>query len=91
MNVGTNFCWSGTTYTPDPNSAWHFYFPLRDEIGPSHKTSTTLSVWPVRPGDIGLVPMPSAVWLFGSAPGLMGWMRRRGSWRLRRPRISLDT
>ena len=33
-------------------------------------------VWPVSPGDIGVVPMPPAVWLFGSALGLMGAMRR---------------
>lgn len=25
-----------------------------------------------------VVPVPAAVWLFGSALGLMGWMRRRG-------------
>ena len=25
------------------------------------------------------VPVPAAVWLFGSALGMLGWMRRRGA------------
>jgi hypothetical protein len=29
--------------------------------------------------DISPIPIPSAVWLFGSALGLMGWMRRKVS------------
>jgi hypothetical protein len=28
-------------------------------------------------GDIGAVPIPAAFWLFGSALGLLGWMKRR--------------
>ena len=31
--------------------------------------------WAVRPGDI--VPVPAAVWLFGSAMGVFGIVRRR--------------
>jgi hypothetical protein len=26
--------------------------------------------------DVAVVPIPPAVWLFGSALGVMGWMRR---------------
>ena len=32
--------------------------------------------WAVRDGDVGAVPVPAAVWLFGSALGLMGAIRR---------------
>jgi hypothetical protein len=78
-NVGIDFYWSGTTYAPNPSAAWHFYFPIGGEFGPSGKNNTTLYVWPVRPGDIGVVPIPAAVWLFGSALGVMGWMRRKAA------------
>jgi hypothetical protein len=37
-----------------------------------------LSVWAVRSGDIAaVVPIPAAVWLFGSALGVMGAIRRK--------------
>ena len=62
---------------PNPNAAWYFYFPMGGEFGPAGKSNTTLYVWPVRPGDIGVVPIPPAAWLFGSALGVMGWMRRK--------------
>ena len=29
--------------------------------------------------DVAVIPVPAAVWLFGSALGLLGWMRRRVS------------
>ncbi len=34
------------------------------------------AVWAVADGDVA-VPVPAAVWLFGSALGLLGWMRRK--------------
>lgn len=33
--------------------------------------------WAVHDGDVGVIPIPAAAWLFGSALGLLGWMRRR--------------
>jgi len=36
-----------------------------------------LRAWAVRSGDIAAVPVPPAVWLFGSALGLMGVVRRK--------------
>jgi hypothetical protein len=26
---------------------------------------------------VNVIPVPAAVWLFGSALGMLGWMRRR--------------
>jgi hypothetical protein len=77
-NVGRDYYWSGTTYAPNPNAVWVFYFPTGGELYHIDK-STTLYVWPVRPGDIALdaVPIPPAVWLFGSALGAMGVVRRK--------------
>jgi hypothetical protein len=68
--------WSGTDYAPPPSGqAWGFGFSLGDQY-PNYKTIAYYA-WAVRPGDIAVVPMPAAVWLFGSALGVMGWMRRK--------------
>jgi len=41
--------------------------------------SFPLYAWAVRDGDVAanVVPIPAAVWLFGSGLGLLGWFRRR--------------
>ena len=73
-NVQSYIYWSGTVYAPAPGSnAWLFGF----DGGGQDNTNQTLAlhVWAVRPGDI--VPVPAAVWLFGSAMGVFGIVRRR--------------
>ncbi len=65
--------WSGTTYAPDPSSAWHFEFGYGLQ-GPYDKGYSGYA-WAVSSGD-ALVPVPAAVWLFGSALGVMGLLRR---------------
>lgn len=33
--------------------------------------------WQIASGTVSAVPIPAAVWLFGSGLGLLGWIRRR--------------
>ncbi len=69
--------WSGTEYAPDPSFAWGFgtyggYQHYDYKYG-------QLYAWAVSPGNVAAVPVPAAVWLFGSGlMGLVGW-RRRGN------------
>ncbi len=70
--------WSGTDYAPS-TSAWVFNFDGGWQ-GHAPKSYDEFA-WAVHDGDIGsaVVPTPPAVWLFGSALGLMGVMRRKVS------------
>jgi len=73
-NVQPYYYWSGTVYAPAPGSgAWNFYFGNGRQDG--YYQSVALHAWAVRPGDI--VPVPAAVWLFGSAMGVFAMVRRR--------------
>ncbi|GMW06689.1 MAG: hypothetical protein AMXMBFR8_14860 [Nevskiales bacterium] len=73
-NLKPRYYWSGTTYAPGPSYAWNFGF-LNGYQNVNDK-SLSYYAWAVRPGD-ALVPVPAAVWLFGSALGVMGVLRRR--------------
>jgi len=61
--------WSGTDYAPNPAiQVWDFLVDLgAQEV--SVKGGNAWA-WAVRSGDVGVVPVPAAVWLFGS--GLLG-------------------
>lgn len=66
--------WSGTVYAPAPGSnAWYFVFGYGNQY--NDLQDIPFHAWAVRPGDI--VPVPAAVWLFGSAMGVFGMVRRR--------------
>ncbi len=52
-------------------------FPLCVETGPVDAALVQLFGPTVQPGTWSVVPVPAAVWLFGSALGLLGWMRRK--------------
>jgi len=75
VNVQPNNYWSGTEYAPATSNAWNFNFNNGNQNN-NNKTNA-LYAWAVRPGDIALVPVPGAVWLFGGALTLLGAVRRR--------------
>ena len=78
--IFTNFSparyWSGTVFASDPGDAWAFDFDFSG-VATSIKNTNSGVVFAVRPGDVGVVPIPATAWLFGSALGLLGWMRRK--------------
>ncbi|MSR10089.1 MAG: hypothetical protein EXR82_11330 [Gammaproteobacteria bacterium] len=58
------FDWTGVMRVVTPN--------------PDIQSSIDVQEFLVGPG-INVVPVPAAVWLFSSALGMMGWLRRQGS------------
>ena len=75
-NVRSGSYWSGTEYAPLTSFAWvfNFYYGPQDSY---HKLNIHYA-WAVRDGDVAAVPLPAAVWLFGSAlMGLLGMRRVR--------------
>jgi hypothetical protein len=76
QNIVPSYYWS-TDYTPTgpTGDAYHFNFGAGDQIG-SGKTATD-NVWAVRSGDV-VVPLPAAIWFFGSGLlELIGIARRK--------------
>ena len=66
--------WSGTEF--NSLNAWTFFFSFGDQYN-SGKLAENYG-WAVRAGDVGAVPVPAAVWLFGSGLlGLVGVARRK--------------
>lgn len=59
-----------------PLNAWYFGMPSGAQR-PIDKLDPSLTAWAVLSGDVSVVPVPAAVWLFGSALGVMGFVRRR--------------
>ena len=68
--------WSGTEFI-DSTAAWSFRYADGNRL---HFPKDRLNFygWAVRAGDVGEVPVPAAVWLFGSGLlGLIGVTRRK--------------
>ncbi|MEO7387381.1 MAG: PEP-CTERM sorting domain-containing protein [Gammaproteobacteria bacterium] len=71
--------WSSTTYSLSTGNAWSFSTTVSSSglQGNTDKTSG-LYAWAVHPGDVAVVPAPSAVWLLGTGlVGFIGVARRR--------------
>jgi len=74
-NLQPDRYWSGTVYALAPGSnVWLFYFRIGSQLAFLQDVASFYA-WAVRPGDI--VAVPAAVWLFGSAMGVFGIVRRR--------------
>jgi hypothetical protein len=67
-NIHSDFYWSETEY--DDDNAWDFGFNQYGYQSISDKVEYDNYAWAVHSSDIAAVPVPAAVWLFGS--GLMG-------------------
>ena len=74
-NLLPGLYWSGTEYAPNTGNAWLLDFN-------NGRQDFCIKICPlfalaVRSGDVAAVPVPAAVWLFGSALGVIGVMRRK--------------
>jgi hypothetical protein len=85
QNLGNTLYWydlettttsSGFDLGSPALNAWYFGMPSGAQR-PQDKLDPSLTAWAVVSGDVSVVPVPAAVWLFGSALGLMGFARRR--------------
>jgi len=75
INIQTNFYWSATEFAGDNSFAW--YFGLQDGYQDTIDISLEKYAWAVRSGDISSVPVPAAMWLFGSGLIALAGLARR--------------
>ena len=76
-NVQSGYYWSATEYAPNTYYAWNFYMSNGFQ-GYAIVESGNGDAWAVQSGDVSAVPVPAAVWLFGSGlVGLIGVARRK--------------
>lgn len=75
-NIQPYFYWSSTEYTPNVANAYSFTFNGGGQY--ADFKGNGYSAWAVADGDaLAVVPLAPAAWLFASAFGVMGWIRRK--------------
>jgi len=68
--------WSSTDYQPVYTSAWAFF--IYSGYQQAYDKSADSYAWAVKSGDVSAVPVPAALWLFGSGIiSLVGFARRK--------------
>lgn len=68
--------WSATEYATNANHAWVFF--TSDGYQSNSVKGNLYHAWAVQSGDVSPIPVPAAVWLFGSGLlGLIGVARRK--------------
>jgi hypothetical protein len=79
MNLQTNSPYWSSFADPDlSNMAWFFEFNAGYQT--ANYMDRTYYAWAVRDGDVAPVPLPSAIWLFGSGlAGIMGFIKLKGN------------
>jgi hypothetical protein len=79
-NEQVNGYWLGTEYAPVPAYAWEFstFSGYQGYYDKGFLGSTQFLAWVVSPGQVSAVPVPGAIWLFGSGlVGLLGLKKPR--------------
>lgn len=85
MPASDNSCCARGYWAGSPTDVGNTWVGMVFSFGSGRQTNDLKNgnsdyVWAVSDGDmLAPVPAPPAVWLFGSALGLMGWMRRKAT------------
>jgi hypothetical protein len=87
LNLGvSNFYWFGQETTTDSfgddyglPAYYAWYFGPSGAQRPQDKEGSFYNAWAVVDGDVQVVPVPAAVWLFGSAMALLAGVRRKAA------------
>ena len=75
-NVQPYRYWTSTEYAPNTFNAWTFV--MNEGQQRELNKGSHFNAWAVYTGDVSTVPVPAAVWLFGSGLiGLVGLARRK--------------
>lgn len=75
-NIQSFQYWTATEYAPSTDDAW--YYTMSDGRQNNQSKTLLFFAWAVQSGDVSAVPVPAAVWLFGSGLiGLVGLARRK--------------